>query len=133
MAWEHFGNRDTPLLLSLSLPLPLWQWFGRREFETRQDPATRKLSYGGELPESQHAAKLRRLVVDLAAPRYTARDPTQPDPTPPGMNSEQYEAVQRVLGAQDYTLVLGMPGAGKTTTIVSMVQVRQAAGGGAAV
>jgi DNA replication ATP-dependent helicase Dna2 len=69
------------------------------------------------------------LIVDLAAPRYAARDPTQPDPTPPGMNSEQYEAVQRVLASQDYTLVLGMPGAGKTTTIVSMVQVRQAVGG----
>lgn len=69
-------------------------------------------------------------MVELAAPRHAARDPTQPDPTPPGMNSEQYEAVQRVLGAQDYTLVLGMPGAGKTTTIVSMVQVRPAGVGG---
>ena len=39
------------------------------------------------------------------------------DPTPAGMNSEQNQAVHRVLGAKDYTLVLGMPGAGKTTTI----------------
>ncbi len=33
------------------------------------------------------------------------------------MNSEQHEAVHRVLAVKDYTLVLGMPGAGKTTTI----------------
>lgn len=39
------------------------------------------------------------------------------DPTPAGMNSEQNLAVHRVLAARDYTLVLGMPGAGKTSTI----------------
>ncbi len=100
----------------------------RRKFETRQDPQTRQLVVGAELPGSQHAAKLRRLVVDLAPPQFAAPDPTQPDPTPPGMNSEQHVAVQRVLAAQDYALVLGMPGAGKTTTIVAMVQALVAAG-----
>lgn len=83
---------------------------------------------GPELPASQHAAKLRRLVVELAPPQFAAPDPTQPDPTPPGMNSEQHVAVQWVLAAQDYALVLGMPGAGKTTTIVAMVQALVAAG-----
>lgn len=43
--------------------------------------------------------------------------PGAPDPTPAGMNHEQHEAVHRVLASKDYTLVLGMPGAGKTTTI----------------
>jgi len=95
----------------------------RREFETFKDPQTGRQGTGGELECSLLATRLRQLIVHLAPPRYAQPDPTQPDPTPPGMNSEQHAAVQRVLCAQDYTLVLGMPGAGKTTTIVSMVQV----------
>lgn len=100
----------------------------RREVPTQWDGQTRQLRVGDELPMSQHAAKLRRLVVELAPPQFTPPDPTQPDPTPAGMNSEQAEAVRRVLSAQDYALVLGMPGAGKTTTIVSMVQALVAQG-----
>ena len=94
-----------------------------REFELSKDPKTNRVVQGEELASSLQAARLRQLVVGLAAPRYAAPDPTQPDPTPAGMNSEQAAGVRRVSSAQDYTLVLGMPGAGKTTTIVSMVQV----------
>lgn len=39
------------------------------------------------------------------------------------MNGDQVEAVGRVLAAQDYTLLLGMPGTGKTTTIVHAIRV----------
>ncbi|GLC59371.1 hypothetical protein PLESTB_001479200 [Pleodorina starrii] len=38
------------------------------------------------------------------------------------MNGEQLEAVQRVLAMQDYALLLGMPGTGKTTTIVHIIR-----------
>ena len=157
------SNLSPPHHLPVRLP--------RREYETRQDPQTWQLVVGPELPASQHAAKLRRLVVELAPPQVAGPNPpppppppprrhppppvgvarggggpadglvvelappqgagpnpTQPDPTPPGMNSEQHVAVQRVLAAQDYALVLGMPGAGKTTTIVAMVQALVAAG-----
>ena len=38
-----------------------------------------------------------------------------------GMNEEQEEALERVLGAEDYVLLLGMPGTGKTTTIAAIV------------
>ncbi len=34
----------------------------------------------------------------------------------------------RVLAAEDYTLVLGMPGSGKTSTVISAVQALVAAG-----
>ncbi|GLI58557.1 hypothetical protein VaNZ11_000304 [Volvox africanus] len=38
------------------------------------------------------------------------------------MNGEQLEAVQRVLAMQDYAILLGMPGTGKTTTIVHIIR-----------
>lgn len=102
----------------------------RREFEMVRDPQTGRVGPGpNELERSAQAGRLRRLVVALEAPRY-APPPAGGPGTPAGMNSEQHAAVQRVLCAQDYTLVLGMPGAGKTTTIVSMVQARLGGGVG---
>ena len=41
-----------------------------------------------------------------------------------GLNAEQRLAVQRVLGGADYSLVLGMPGTGKTSLIVAAVSKR---------
>ncbi|KAL4448106.1 hypothetical protein ABPG75_005325 [Micractinium tetrahymenae] len=94
----------------------------RREFEMVRDPQTGRVGPGpNELERSLQARRLRQLIVALEAPRF-APAPAGGPATPAGMNSEQHAAVQRVLSAQDYTLVLGMPGAGKTTTIVNMVQ-----------
>lgn len=36
--------------------------------------------------------------------------------------------IYQVLAAEDYTLILGMPGTGKTTTIAHLVQVAVAEG-----
>ncbi len=41
------------------------------------------------------------------------------------MNADQCEAVRRVLDMRDYALVLGMPGTGKTTTILHVIKVRR--------
>lgn len=81
-------------------------------------------------PESERAARLRQLIIELAPPQQVPvgaegagaegtgqEGGTAVDPTPAGMNHEQHVAVRRVLRARDYALVLGMPGAGKTTTI----------------
>ncbi|KAL4401382.1 DNA replication endonuclease-helicase Dna2 [Malassezia pachydermatis] len=38
-------------------------------------------------------------------------------------NAEQRRAIERALSAQDYTLVLGMPGTGKSTTIAVLVRL----------
>ncbi|KAJ1927120.1 DNA replication endonuclease-helicase Dna2 [Tieghemiomyces parasiticus] len=44
------------------------------------------------------------------------------------LNVDQREAVAKVLNAQDYTLILGMPGTGKTSTIAFLVNVLVACG-----
>lgn len=40
------------------------------------------------------------------------------------LTSEQREVLARVLGWDDYVLVRGLPGAGKTSTICALAQVR---------
>ncbi|KAM0286740.1 hypothetical protein ACHAQH_000760 [Verticillium albo-atrum] len=68
------------------------------------------------------AREIRRLVVDLVPPRFKAA-PTQyeiADRT--SLNVDQQAAIEKVMTAQDYALVLGMPGTGKTTTIAHIIR-----------
>eukprot|EP00955_Chlamydomonas_euryale_P116560 366426-Chlamydomonas_euryale.AAC.24 len=44
------------------------------------------------------------------------------------LNPDQLEAIRRVLQMRDYMLLLGMPGTGKTTTIVHIIKALLAAG-----
>jgi DNA replication ATP-dependent helicase Dna2 len=44
------------------------------------------------------------------------------------LNAAQREAIHRVVTAQDYTLILGMPGTGKTTTLSCLIQCLVALG-----
>ncbi|EKG19182.1 DNA replication factor Dna2 [Macrophomina phaseolina MS6] len=68
---------------------------------------------------------LRALIVDGKAPTfkpsssgYSIQGPSQHLT----MNSDQVAAVEKVFSAQDYALVLGMPGTGKTTTIAHIIR-----------
>jgi hypothetical protein len=58
----------------------------------------------------------RKLIVGLEAPRFDpelAQDAHRV--TPSHLNEDQRNAIERVLSAQDYALILGMPGTGETT------------------
>ncbi|GFR43783.1 hypothetical protein Agub_g4899 [Astrephomene gubernaculifera] len=89
-----------------------------------------------------HLMQLRKLVIELASPQQglahntlgassqlsasLASSQLQANPYlrehAHEMNGEQLEAVQRVLAMQDYAILLGMPGTGKTTTIVHVIR-----------
>ncbi|KAJ1653612.1 DNA replication endonuclease-helicase Dna2 [Dispira simplex] len=94
-------------------------------------------------------ARRRRLVVNLEAPRFDCHVPGEASTassalTAPGspvlqlpellqdqfamLNIDQRQAVDKVLHAQDYALILGMPGTGKTSTIAFIVQALVASG-----
>ncbi|KAM3418210.1 hypothetical protein BST61_g4214 [Cercospora zeina] len=69
--------------------------------------------------------KLRDRLIFDAEPTFTPTPPLrgQFEPTQLGhMNEDQQSAVSRVLSANDYALILGMPGTGKTTTIAHIIR-----------
>nr|OQO23072.1 hypothetical protein B0A51_09576 [Rachicladosporium sp. CCFEE 5018] len=70
--------------------------------------------------------KLRNLIVLDQPPRFAAKSTSTPQFRPSQhlgtMNADQTAAIQHVLSAQDYSLILGMPGTGKTTTIAHLIR-----------
>ncbi|KAF8603653.1 P-loop containing nucleoside triphosphate hydrolase protein [Ceratobasidium sp. AG-I] len=65
------------------------------------------------------------LVVDLIPPRFL--NPASEDEKIPAsrtnlLNSDQKAAMEFILRAQDYALILGMPGTGKTTMVAELIK-----------
>uniref|UniRef100_A0A3B4GFA3 DNA replication ATP-dependent helicase/nuclease DNA2 n=1 Tax=Pundamilia nyererei TaxID=303518 RepID=A0A3B4GFA3_9CICH len=81
------------------------------------------------MENSQDSDRLRKLVVDLQAPEFISNLssvlPKEAKDTVAdilkGLNKPQKQAMKKVLLSKDYTLVVGMPGTGKTTTICTLV------------
>lgn len=72
-----------------------------------------------ELPA---ARKMRELIVDLTAPRFKNIATQYAVTGGDSLNVDQKKAIEKVMSAQDYALVLGMPGTGKTTTIAHIIR-----------
>ncbi|KAH6958913.1 AAA domain-containing protein [Fusarium avenaceum] len=66
--------------------------------------------------------QIRRLIVDLEAPKFKAAPTQYTVSDRDGLNVDQHRAIEKVMSAQDYALVLGMPGTGKTTTIAHIIR-----------
>ena len=63
------------------------------------------------------------LVVDLRRPVFEEGVATPSvSSSCTGLNPNQVQAIEKVLGAKDYALVLGMPGTGKTTVVVEVIR-----------
>lgn len=74
---------------------------------------------------------LRRLIVEGVAPTFkpTASDYVLADTaSQANLNVDQKAAIEKVMSAKDYALVLGMPGTGKTTTIAHIIRALVAQG-----
>lgn len=69
-------------------------------------------------------SKLRQQVVSSMGPSFSPLSQLPPLPASQlgEMNEDQRDAVSKVLSAQDYALILGMPGTGKTTTIAHIIR-----------
>lgn len=64
--------------------------------------------------------RLAELIIDRAPPRFEREGGV--DAMPSELNMEQRRVISKIRAAKDYALVLGMPGTGKTTTIVHIIQ-----------
>ncbi|KAF8347385.1 DNA replication factor Dna2-domain-containing protein [Amanita rubescens] len=74
--------------------------------------------------EDGKIGRLRELVVDLKAPLFHNDVPPQAKKLLRkllGLNQPQIDALRKIISAQDYALVLGMPGTGKTTVITALI------------
>lgn len=74
------------------------------------------------MADSPQGRRIRELVVDLRPPRFTAAASQYQISSPDILNGDQMRAIDKVMSARDYALVLGMPGTGKTTTIAHIIR-----------
>ena len=74
------------------------------------------------------SSELRSLIVESKSPIFKAAPAKYNIPDAASMNPDQLAAIDKVMSAQDYALVLGMPGTGKTTTIASIIRALVARG-----
>lgn len=65
----------------------------------------------------------RCLIVGLEAPKFADSVPPYELPEASAFNSDQKRAIDLALRANDYCLILGMPGTGKTTTIAGLIRL----------
>ncbi|KAJ4842556.1 hypothetical protein Tsubulata_008498 [Turnera subulata] len=78
-----------------------------------------------QIEQSSH---LRKMIVDLEAPRFDSGCIFSQDPalsyiwSVKSLNADQRRAILKILTAKDYALILGMPGTGKTSTMVHAVK-----------
>ncbi|KAG0229914.1 Tripartite DNA replication factor [Actinomortierella wolfii] len=72
--------------------------------------------------------KRRELIVDLRPPKFFSSGEAYHLNEEDQLNSDQLHAVEMTLAAQDYALILGMPGTGKTTTITHIIKALVAQG-----
>ncbi|PNS19935.1 DNA replication ATP-dependent helicase/nuclease dna2 [Sphaceloma murrayae] len=75
--------------------------------------------------------ELRELIIEDKAPVFKPAPTAYTLSGPPSqmqINSDQRSAIDKIMSAQDYALVLGMPGTGKTTTIAHIIRALVARG-----
>ncbi|KFW68343.1 DNA replication ATP-dependent helicase/nuclease DNA2, partial [Pygoscelis adeliae] len=88
------------------------------------------------MKDSPVSERLRNLIIDFHKPRFIQHLSSVLPPEAKetvanilkGLNKPQKQAMKQVLLSKDYTLIVGMPGTGKTTTICALVRILSACG-----
>lgn len=72
----------------------------------------------------ERQSKLKTMIMDLRAPTFQATNIALDE----DLDEGQVKSMRHCLSANDYALILGMPGTGKTTTLVSLISTMVKAG-----
>ncbi|CAI9781645.1 unnamed protein product [Fraxinus pennsylvanica] len=78
--------------------------------------------------QNERSSHLRKMIVDLEMPRFDSGCIFSQDPaisyvwSEKSLNDDQRRAILKILTAKNYALILGMPGTGKTSTMVHAVK-----------
>ncbi|KAJ5632584.1 hypothetical protein N7490_008923 [Penicillium lividum] len=78
-----------------------------------------------DLAQAKH---LRRLIIEGEPPVFKPTSSAYTISDPDSLNVDQKQAIEKVMSAKDYALILGMPGTGKTTTIAHLIRALVAQG-----
>ncbi|XP_074088489.1 DNA replication ATP-dependent helicase/nuclease DNA2 isoform X2 [Macrotis lagotis] len=109
----------------------------RLDYEERIGGIETSLGNLSKLMENTPSSeKLRDLIIDFREPQFipylSSVLPHEAKDTVAnilkGLNKPQRQAMKKVLLSKDYTLIVGMPGTGKTTTICALVRILYACG-----
>ncbi|XP_060051356.1 DNA replication ATP-dependent helicase/nuclease DNA2 isoform X1 [Erinaceus europaeus] len=116
--------------------LPESTLFRLDQEEKNSDINTPLVNLSKLMENSPISQKLRDLIIDFREPQFipylSSVLPHDAKDTVAcilkGLNKPQRQAMKKVLLSKDYTLIVGMPGTGKTTTICTLVRILYACG-----
>ncbi|XP_025208408.1 DNA replication ATP-dependent helicase/nuclease DNA2 isoform X2 [Melanaphis sacchari] len=80
------------------------------------------------LEPSENSAQLRRFIIDKELPSFLSSDNhlnsfIESSGLTLNLNSSQKSAIIKTLAANNYALIKGMPGTGKTSTVATLIQL----------
>ncbi|XP_014279805.1 DNA replication ATP-dependent helicase/nuclease DNA2 isoform X2 [Halyomorpha halys] len=79
------------------------------------------------MESTDRSAALRDLIIDLKIPTFSAKLSSKikriGEDIFARLNKEQVRAVLQAISAENYILIKGMPGAGKTTTMAALIEL----------
>jgi len=80
------------------------------------------------LEPSEQSAQLRKFIIDKEIPSFTTSSSTldsfiKSSGLTLNLNSSQRSAIIKCLNADNYALIKGMPGTGKTSTLSTLIQL----------
>jgi len=80
------------------------------------------------LEPSENSAQLRQFIIDKEIPSFLSSDNhlksfIKSSELTLNLNSSQKSAIIKTLAANNYVLIKGMPGTGKTATVAALIQI----------